>query len=91
MADSTAAHHNQGQYGNGQYQNEQNRDEFNRNGISGHLVNLQVDSFSTVSATVSALTRFERCNTICDQRSERNQSFDSKNCTRQCFEVICEP
>ena len=100
MAGSTAAHsgplatngpysnelyrdeQNQGQFRNGQYQDEQNRDEFNRNEPN------QRSFGQPTSRQFQQCQGFERCNTICDQRSARNRSFDSKSCTRQCFQVI---
>ena len=30
---------------------------------------------------------FERCNLVCDQQYAQNRSFDSKSCSRQCFQV----
>ena len=31
---------------------------------------------------------FERCNLVCHQKSTSNRNFDSKSCSRQCFQVI---
>merc|ERR1711917_37211 len=75
---------NQGQYRNGQYQNEQNRNEFIRNEQN------QRSFGQPANRQFQQCTGFERCNTVCDQRSAQNRSFDSKSCTRQCFQVIID-
>ena len=73
---------NQGQYRSSQYQNEQNRNEFIRNEQN------QRSFGQPASRQFQQCAGFERCNTICDQKSAQNRNFDSKTCTRQCFQVI---